>query len=226
MDIIDSQVKKLFTGEASLILGLIFNSISVTLLAKSDQGLSTISLITYVFSLVCSFLSFGTWSYIIQGSMVVILIIMLRKVKPGYAISFVIAAIYGGLIDFFNQYVKVLPDTTPLHILYYCVGFCGMAIGTCLLFRCCIPVLPFDTFTRDISNHFNIPYKNIRTGFDIFSVVISSVLSLIYIGSIEGIGVGTIINMLFMGMAVSTVSDILDKNFYFKPVIKWLGSLS
>jgi uncharacterized membrane protein YczE len=214
------------SGELALIIGLIVNSLSVTLVAKSDVGMSTISLTAYVLSLAFSFFSFGTWSYIIQCAMIVVLVGLLRKMKAGYAISFGLAVVYGMMIDFFYQFVLKLPDTLPLHILYYVLGFCGMAFGTCLLFKCCIPVLPFDTFTRDISWHFHISYKVIRTTFDASCLVFSVLLGFLYIGSLKGIGVGTVVNALFMGMAVSKVSDFLDKRFYFKPVFGWIGKLS
>jgi uncharacterized membrane protein YczE len=214
------------SGELALIVGLIVNSFSVTLFAKSDVGMSTISLTAYVLSLVFSVFSFGTWSYIIQCSLVVVLVGLLRRIKAGYAISFGIAVVYGLLIDFFYQLVLKLPDTLPLHILYYVLGFCGMAFGTCLLFKCRIPVLPFDTFTRDIALHFHLSYKIIRTTFDVSCLVFSAGLGFFYIGSCEGIGVGTLINALFMGMAVSKVSDLLERRFYFQPVWAWIGKLS
>jgi uncharacterized membrane protein YczE len=218
--------KKLFSGELALFVGLLVNSFSVTLFAKSDVGMSTISLTAYVLSLVLSFFSFGTWNYIIQCSMVVVLVVLLKKMKAGYGISFVLAVAYGILIDFFNQFVLRLPDTILFNVLYYFFGFCGTAFGTCMLFKSCIPVLPFDTFTRDISVHFSISYRKIRTLFDISCLVFSAVLGLLYIGSFKGIGVGTLINAAFMGMAVSMVSDFLDKRLYFKPFIPWLGKLS
>lgn len=188
--------------------------------------MSTISLTAYVLSLVFSFFSFGTWSYIVQCSLVVVLVGLLRKMKAGYAVSFGLAVVYGLMIDFFYQFVLKLPDTLPLHILYYVLGFCGLAFGTCLLFKCRIPVLPFDTFTRDISGHFRLSYKVIRTIFDVSCLVFSAGLGLFYIGSCEGIGVGTVVNALFMGMAVSKVSDFLDKRFYFQPFFGWIGKLS
>lgn len=226
MEINQSHGKKLFPGELALLLGLIINSISVTLFAKSKAGMSTIALASYVLNLVFSFFSFGTWNYIVQCTMIIFLVILTKQIKKGYVISFFLAILYGSLIDLFNIIISTLPDTLPLYFLYYCVGFCGMALGTCLLFRCCMPVLPFDTFTRDISLKFNISYKKIRTGFDISSLVLSSALCLIFIGSIKGVGIGTVINALMMGMAVSAVSNIFNKKFYFKPVLKCFESLS
>ncbi len=219
------EEKKIFSGELALVLGLLINSFSITLYAKSDVGMTTISLIAYVLSLI-SFISLGTWSYIIQCFMVVVLVVLLKKVKPGYIISFALAVIYGMLIDFFYLFVIKLPDTMLLHALYYLSGFCGLAFGTTLLFKCRIPVLPFDTFTREVSIHFNISYRKIRTCFDISFLICSALLGLYYMGSLKGIGVGTVINSAFMGMAVSKISDLLDKKYCFKPNITRLGQLS
>ena len=214
------------SGELALIIGLLVNSFSVTLYAKSDVGMSTISLTAYVLSLVFSDFSFGTWSYIIQCSLVVVLVGLLRTMKVGYAISFGLAVAYGMMIDVFYQFVLKLSDTLPLHIVYYVVGFCGLAVGTCLLLKCRIPILPFDTFTRDISGHFHISYKVIRTTVDLSCLMFSAVLGFFFIGSCKGIGIGTVVNALFMGMAVSKVSDFFDTRVSFQPVWSWLAKLS
>jgi uncharacterized protein len=218
--------RKIVSGEMALLLGIVVNSFSVTLFVKSDMGMSTIALASYVLSLVFYLFSFGTWSYIIQCALVFVLVALLKTIKPGYVISFVLAIIYGCLIDFFNQFVVHFPDSLMLHVLYYCIGFCGIALGTCLLFKCSIPVLPFDTFTRDISLNFNISYKKIRTCFDISCVVFSAAIGLFFIGSFKGIGIGTIVNSLFVGMSVNMIADYLDKRFYFKPSNSWIERLS
>ncbi len=214
------------SGELALLVGLLVNSFSVTLYAKSDVGMSTISLTAYVLSLAFSSFSFGTWSYIIQCSLIVVLIGLLKKMKAGYAIAFGLAIMYGLMIDFFYQFVLKLPDTLLLHIMYYVLGFCGLVVGTSLLFRCRIPVLPFDTFTRDISGHFHLSYKAIRTTFDVSCLVFSAIVGFFSLGSCEGIGVGTVVNAVFMGTAVSKMSDFLDARFSFQPVFVWIGKLS
>lgn len=87
-------------------------------------------------------------------------------------------------------------------------------------------VLPMDTFTRELTEHFNIGFAKFKTAFDCVCVAITIVLSLIYFKSIVGVGVTTIINALFLGKSVAIVGKFADKYFYFEPRFKAIGKMS
>jgi uncharacterized membrane protein YczE len=207
----------LFYGEFALLLGLIFNACAVAFFAKSDLGMSTLSLASFVMSRIFPRLSYGTWNYIIQCSLMLVLIVAIRKVALGFIISFFLAILYGNLIDLFSFFIAGLPDTIPARVIYYLIGFSGIATGTAFLLQSEMPILPFDTFMREISVHFRIPYKRLRTWFDVLTVGISAVLGWWRLGHIVGIGAGTLLNALFTGLAVSCVAKFLDRRFRFVP---------
>lgn len=206
-----------FYGEFALLLGLLVNACAVAFFAKSDLGMSTLSLASFVMSRIFPRFSLGTWSYIIQCALIVVLVLLIRKVAPGFIFSFFLAILYGLLIDLFSFFIAGLPFSIRARVIYYLIGFSGLSTGTAFLIQSEMPILPFDTFMREISAHFSIPYRTLRTWFDLSTVAISAALGYWRLGSFVGIGAGTLLNALFIGLAVSRVAKFLDRRYRFAP---------
>lgn len=94
-----------------------------------------------------------------------------------------------------------------------------LSVGMSLLLKCKTPVLPIDTFTRDLTEEFNINYKKVKTVFDLSCLVITIVLSVVFLKGFEGIGIGTVICALITGKVVSFVNSFVDEHFYFQPML-------
>lgn len=208
--------KKVFLGEIALILGLICNSLASTLMVKSGFGISAISSVPYTLSLVFDNITYGVWNYIFQGFLVLILIILTKNFKIEYLISFFISIIFGYLIDFFNLFIPLFPNSIVLNTVYFLIGFGIQTIGMCLLLRSMTPVLPIDTFTRDLPKHYNKPYKNIKTKFDLSCLFTTILLSMVFLKRFAAIGIGTVVCAFITGNVVAYVGNKMDARYYFK----------
>lgn len=211
--------KKLFLGEVALMIGLICNSLASTLMVKSGFGISAISSVPYTLSLVFDEITYGVWNYIFQGVLVLILILLTKTYKKEYLISFFISIVFGYMIDAFNLFVPYLPNSIILNIVYFSIGFGIQTIGMCLLLRSMTPVLPIDTFTRDLPKYFEKPYKVIKTRFDLACLITTILLSTTLLKRFVGIGVGTVVCAFITGTIVAYVGKIIDKTFYFNSYI-------
>ena len=215
--------KKRFTGELALVLGLIFNSFASTLMIKSHFGISSITSVPYALSLAFDKLTYGSWNYIFQCFLIVMLVVLTRQFKIGYIISFLLAIVFGYLIDFFNvNIIEILPNGILLNTIYFIVSFGVISLGMSLLLNCKTPVLPTDTFTRDFPAHFNIPYKRSKTVFDLSCLAFTIVVSLIFLRKIVGIGVGTVVCAFITGKVVSCINSFIDERFYFESIFTTL----
>ncbi|MEG2669491.1 MAG: DUF6198 family protein, partial [Oscillospiraceae bacterium] len=154
-----------------------------------------------------------------QGFLIVLLCILTRGIKLGYVLSFVIGVAYGYFMDFFNFLVKMLPDNIFLNIIYYSIGFFALCIGMAMLLKCKLPVMPIDTFCRDMPGTINIQYKYFKTGFDLVCLAATVILSFIFLGHLEGIGIGTVVSALLAGKIVSVIVEKLDQRYYFEPTL-------
>ena len=89
------QQKKILRGEAALVLAVIINSLGVLLMLQSGSGISAISSVPYAFQQVFPKLTLGTWTYLFQGLLICILMIMRKKFVPSYLFSFVVGFAFG-----------------------------------------------------------------------------------------------------------------------------------
>ena len=69
-------------GELALIAMVIMNSAGVLLMLHSGSGISAISSVPYGFQQVFPQLTLGTWTYMFQGLLVLVLMLLRRKFMP------------------------------------------------------------------------------------------------------------------------------------------------
>lgn len=207
--------RKVIYGEWALVAGILLNSLSVELIVKSGLGMSSISSVPYILSLIMPQLSFGTWNYLIQCSTILLLIGATRTFKIGYLLSFVLAVFFGRFLDLFAAGLHLIPDFPVIMVGCYLAGMGIMSFGIYLLQRCLLPVLPFDVFVRDMSGHFNISFRTFKTGFDVSCLMITILLSVLMLGHIAGVGAGTVIGALFTGTIVSRIAAYMDRRYEF-----------
>ena len=203
------------SGEAALLLVLLFNSLAVDLMSKSGFGISTISSVPLIFNTAFPTLTFGTWNYIFQTLLVLTLMILKRSFCPGYLFSFVVGIGFGKMLDVHNTWVHLLPDAMPLNTLYFITGFVLMCFGICLANNCMLPIVPTDIFPRDLSEILRKKYKIIKTSFDPCCLTTTVLLSLTILHRFYGIGVGTVFCAFLTGKGVSTAQKFIGKHIEF-----------
>jgi uncharacterized membrane protein YczE len=217
------QTKKVFWGELALMAGITILSLGITLMIKSNFGITPVASLPFVLSKIITLISFGTWNYLLQIISIILLVALTRNIKTGYYLSLFIVIGFGYMLDLFEYLSGYLPVNLPLQVIYYILGFLGVAFGVCILIKSCMPILPFDTFVRDISSHFELSVKWVKTSFDLSCVILAIIFGLIFLGNIEGIGLGTLICALLTGKFVALFGQRLDRRYQFQPAIKLAG---
>lgn len=220
-----AQAKMRFPSELALLIGLVGNSFAIAILNKSNFGLTTTSLFSLVMSKAVPSLSLGTWSYLIQIAMIVGLAIYIRRVKVGYVLSFVLAILFGLLVDLFSFLIAPLPGVLWARLFYYFLGTGILVMGIAFFVRSRLPALPVDTFTRDLTAHLQVPFKRIRTTLDVICFGLSVAVGLLATHGLPGIGIGTVISTLVVGTLAGRLSALLDKTFTFAPLLASAGRL-
>ena len=209
--------RKNFSSELALLTATVVNSFAVALIVKADFGISTLTSVPLILSYIFDFLSFGWWNFIFQVLFLTVLILVTRNPDPRYILSFVVAKIFGSLLDVFAQVVAPLPPHFAFRVLYFAVGFLIMVPGIVLYLRCRLPPLPFDAFVRDIATHFGLSIKWVRTPLDVVCVGATVAVSLIALGTVRAVGVGTVITALTLGPALGLCCRWMDDRFVFAP---------
>ena len=206
-------------GEVALTIAVIINSFGVVLMLYSGSGISAISSVPFAFSEVLPQLSLGTWTYIFQGLLVLSLMILQKRFIPSYLFSFVVGFIFGKLLDVHEFWIGVLPDGLWFRVVYFIISYLLICLGIALSNRCCLPVIPTDLFPRDLSKIIHVDYAKIKIAFDVICLGITAMMTIVFLGHLEGLGIGTILAAFTMGKVIGMMGDYMDRYLFFVSVL-------
>lgn len=212
-------------GEIAVLFISVINSFSVFLTVYSLGGTAPISSVPYILSEVFPRFSLGVWTYGFQSSLIFILIYFRLKRKEKryvvvYLCSFIVGGLFSIMMDVHKAWISQLPQTIPLCIFYFVVGYFVLAFGIALSNYCKMPVIPTDLFPREMTIITGKPYKNIKIPFDVLCLTTTIVLSLVFLRELRGIGIGTVICAFTMGRTVAYIGDWLNRHFVFTSFVE------
>lgn len=207
--------KRILRGEAALIVAVIINSFGVVLMLYSGSGISAISSVPFAFSEVIPQLSLGTWTYIFQGLLVLSLMVLQKRFVPQYLFSFVVGFVFAELLDLNDFWIHILPNELWMCVIYFVISYLLISFGIALSNRCCLPVTPTDLFPRELSKIISVAYSKIKISFDVICLVVTAALTCIFLGHLDGLGIGTILAAFTMGKVIGMIGECLDRHVQF-----------
>lgn len=205
----------LFRGELALAIAVVINSLGVVLMLYSGAGISAISSVPYAFSEVFTFFSLGTWTYIFQAALILTLMILRHRFVPSYLFSFVVGFIFSELLDVHEMWINVLPTNLGWYVLYFVISYLLICFGIALSNRCKLPIIPTDLFPRELSQITKISYPKIKISFDATCLIVTAGITFLFLGHVEGLGIGTVLAALTMGKVIGLMGNWLDRHFVF-----------
>ncbi len=205
----------LFRGELALALAVVFNSFGVVLMLYSGSGISAISSVTYAFSEGFPFLTLGTWTYLFQAVLILTLMVLRRRFVVSYLFSFVVGFVFSELLDLHELWINVLPVNLSWRVLYFVVSYLILCFGIALSNRCKLPIVPTDLFPRELAQITKISYPKVKISFDAICLLVTAGMTLLFLGHLKGIGIGTVVAALTMGKVIGIMGNWLDRHFVF-----------
>ena len=202
-------------GELALLLVVVINSLGVVLMLYSGSGISAISSVPYAFSDVFNKISLGTWTYIFQGLLVLSLMIMRKKFVAHYLFSFVVGFAFSEMLDVHELWLNILPTGLPERAVYFIVSYLILSFGIALSNRCGLPIIPTDLFPRELADITKVKYSKIKIGFDVTCLAVTALMTGIFLGHLDGLGIGTIMAAFTMGKAVGMMGNWMDRHVKF-----------
>lgn len=218
--------KKCLPGELFLLIGLIFCAIGLNLLIKANFGISANSSLPYVLSIALPIFTNGIWNTIVQCFWLFISMAAIRIIKPGYFLSFLLAFIFGLMLDSFAVLFTAWREDMVFRIIYYTAGFLISSVGISCLMVSGMPLMPFETVVRALTAYKGITIRRARTSMDLTNLTAALALSLIFTGRMTGVGLGTVLSALFMGSFVGKITGSLNEVLIIKPHFSWLSRLT
>lgn len=204
-------------AELSLLLGLSLITFSIIFIRTSHFGVAVLTSVPFVISKKFDAISAGLWSTIIMIVLLIILIVLTKKSIKAALMSLLLSFAFGGLIDLASKLLSGLPVDLSWRIFYYSLGFLAIPLGITLFVKSGYPMLPFDSFVRDLSNYYGWKLSITKTIFDIIFVSFSVLFSIFVLGGLAEIGIGTAISALFTGFIIKLYAQWLDRVMVVEP---------
>jgi uncharacterized protein len=213
-------------GEIAFVTGLLLVSFSISLMVLAGFGISTISSLPYVLSEMFDDISFGVWNLIFQVCLLSILLTITKNFRLGYVVSFFMSVMFSFILDFFIEAISGLPTDLEFRLLYFAVSYVIMCFAIAMMVGSKIPLMITDSFVNDLTQHYHVTYRRLKTIFDIICLTVSVFLSLAFLGGFVGVGIGTVVLALITGSGVHAANKVMGKVIVIKPWSKTLAKLA
>lgn len=183
-----------------LIIAVMIQSAGIALVVKSLLGTSPISSVPYVLSLISPF-TFGQTTFAVNMVFVVFELLMLGRSFPTvFWLQIPVTIIFGLCIDFFMALFTIIPEAYPLKIALCIVGTALVALGVAGQGIADVLMLAGEGAVYTFAHKFHIGFGKVKVGNDVGLVIIAAIVSMVSLGTIEGIREGTLLSALLTGV--------------------------
>ena len=221
------------SNELMWLFGTIFVALGVCICSKSDLGVSMIAAPTFIvhdaIEGLWSGFSVGTVEYLIQGLMLIALCIGVQRANWRYLLAFLVAVIYGYVLDL---WLFIFKDVAFTEIwqqwVMLIVGDTITALGVACFFRTYLPLQVYELCVAEIADRYKFKINKTKWCYDIGCLILSIILavtlfdvksfdwSTIYKASYHQLGLGTIVTTIINAPIIATWGILLDKIFTYE----------
>lgn len=206
-------MQKTVSNYIKFLLSLVIMGFGIALVTKSGLGTSAVSSVPYVLSNVFT-LSFGMFTFIINMLYFVIQILVLRKDFPkNQYFQIVVGPVLGIFIDLSMFILKNIDlSNYLLKVLILLVGCFIVAYSIWLQLEANVVINPTEGIVKVLADKTNVKFSSMKTYFDIFLVVVASLISFIGLGKIVGVREGTLISAFVVGYFIKLINTMTKRS--------------
>ena len=195
-------------------LGLFFAGLGVAFTKQGGLGVTPVSSIPNVLSFQFSALSLGSWLIIWNCVLIVLQILILRRdFQLIQLLQVPLSFLFGYFTDFGMWITGFIPVNN--YIVQLVMLLCGILIlgfGITLSVGANVIMNSGEAFVKAVSDKSGKAFGNVKVIFDVSSVIISIILSLLFFrGKIIGTREGTVISALTTGFVVKFFTRYVKK---------------
>lgn len=213
-------------SELLWLMGIVFVALGVAICSKADLGVSMIAAPAFVIheALVPLWqgLSVGVTEYIIQGLLLLVLCVAVRRFNWRYLLAFAVAVLYGYVLDFFLWVLSgVSFDAVWLRFVMLLLGDAVTAFGVACFFRTYMPLQVYELFVAELADRFGLPLEKIKLGFDMSLLALSLLLAFTLFGDIKSLDLTTVWYTSFHSIGSGTLITVAINS----PLIAFMGKI-
>jgi len=167
--------KPIFYAEAAYLVGLLAIALGVAAMEAADFGVSMVVAPAYLIyrklSLTLPFVTFGMAEYCLQAVLLAVTMLLVRRFRLSWFLTFATAVLYGFLLDGCMALIAPIPhDTFALRLVFYIAGVLLCSVGVSLVFHTYLPPEAYELFVKLVSERFGVNINVFKTCYDIVSI--------------------------------------------------------
>lgn len=219
------------SSELLWLLGTVFVALGVAICSKADLGVSMIAAPAFVIydaiAPLWSGFSVGMTEYIIQGLLLIVLCIVVRRFNWRFLLAFAVAVIYGYTLNLFLWLLGGVDfDAVWLRWVMLLVGDVITATGVACYFRTYMPLQVYELFVAEVAERFKLNINKVKWAFDMSLLTVSLILAFTLFGDAKGfdwstigyssfhsIGLGTLVTTAINSPIIAFVGKGIDRLF-------------
>lgn len=196
-----------------LCVGLAVMALGVAFSIKAGLGTSPISSLPYALSCIVTPLTVGTATILMHVTLILLQILLLRRqYDPIQLIQLPVALGFGVLTDVSVWALNGLSADNFLQQWLFCaVGILLVGVGVSMEVTAGVVTLAGEGMVLAVCKVFPVKFANAKVGFDVTLVVISCILSLVFLHKLVGVREGTVTAALLVGMIARQVNRPMNR---------------
>ena len=202
------------------VIGIIINSFGIALITKAGLGTSPISSLSYVLSLQFPF-TLGQFTFVINMLFILAQFILLKKdFEPIQFLQIAVNVIFSACIDISMNLLGWLTISNFMAaIIALLIGCSILALGIAIEVAPDVLMVPGEGIVRAISTVLDKRFGNVKIIFDVTLVSTATILSFLFFGKLNGLGLGTIISAIIVGYIVNLLNQKFALISYIKTLV-------
>lgn len=193
------------------VVGLFIMNIGITFSIKSNLGSTPVVSVPYAISLITG-IDIGICNTLFQCFLVLIEFMLLRSAfHPKHFLQVFVGILFGAFTSISMIILSIIPQASVLwvQILFLILGILFLAFGLFLYVPTNVVPVAVDGLTQAVSITTNQSFTKIKVIMDISWIVLSWILSFVFLGHFDGsAGIGTIIAAMSIGTTVKLMNMI------------------
>ena len=190
-------------------LGLLILAFGIALAVNSKLGVSPVSSLPYVASLITN-ISLGTCTTVIYGLYILLQMVLSRKFQPALLLQLVFSTIFGWFVDGAKFLLGDFCLPTYLgQLAMLAASILLIGFSLVLYIDVQLAPMPAEGLAGCLGEKLHKPFSSMKTLVDCSSVLVGSVLSLLFLGKLVGIREGTVLTALLVGKTMGTFRKFL-----------------
>ncbi len=202
--------KELFKRYFVFLIGLFINSFGVSFITKANLGTSPISSIPYVLSL--EFVpTLGQFTILFNILLILFQVALLgKRFKIINLLQLPATILFGCFIDLSMEILWFVdPQNYVFRVIALLIGCIILGFGVYIEVIADVVMLPGEAFVKAITQRFKTDFGITKVFFDGSMTVISVIMSFVFFRKLNGVGIGTIIAALIVGIIARYFGKIL-----------------